>query len=280
MSYLIRKAAFAGRFYPNDKQSLTKLIESIYFAEQKLINEELAQKKVIGGVVPHAGIIYSGYQAVHLYKILQQNSHQVDTIVIVNPNHTGIGKGMFNISNYDFWETPLGLIEIDKEFSNELNIEICNEAQDNEHSGEVQLPFIQYFYKQAPKVVLITMNQQNTESALILAKKINDTAQKIKRKIILLASSDFSHYESPETGYKKDQFIVDAILKNNAEQVYSEVKNRHITACGFGPIMTLINYAKFASENFQFAILNRGHSGNVYPSTEVVDYISFLCFEK
>ena len=280
MSDLIRKAAFAGRFYPADKQSLAKLIESIYHTEQKFINEELAQKQIIGGIVPHAGIVYSGYQAVHLYQILQQSNQQIDTIVIINPNHTGIGKEMFNISNYDFWETPLGLIEIDKEFLNELNIEICNEAHTNEHSAEVQLPFLKYFYRQPPKVAIITMNQQNTESALILAKKISDTAHRIKRKIIVLASSDFSHYESPETGYKKDQFIVDAILKNDAEQVFSEVKSRHITACGFGPIMTLINYAKFTSENFQFAILNRGHSGNVYPSTEVVDYISFLCFEK
>ena len=134
MSDLIRKAAFAGRFYPADKQSLAKLIESIYHTEQKFINEELAQKQIIGGIVPHAGIVYSGYQAVHLYQILQQSNQQIDTIVIINPNHTGIGKEMFNISNYDFWETPLGLIEIDKEFLNELNIEICNEAHTNEHS--------------------------------------------------------------------------------------------------------------------------------------------------
>jgi MEMO1 family protein len=276
----IRKASFAGRFYPADKQSLSMMIEDIYSAEKEFINVELAQKRIIGGIVPHAGIVFSGYQAIHFYAILKQSDQQIDTFVIINPNHSGLGKGMFNISNYDFWETPLGLIEIDREFSAELDIEVCNQAHDNEHSGEVQLSFIKYFHSPQPKVVLITMNQQDVESALILAQKIKKATEVTNKKVILVASSDFSHYETPEIGFRKDQFVVDAILKLDAEQVYSEVKSHQVTVCGFGPIMTLINFAKMESENSQLSILKRGHSGEVHPSTEVVDYISFLCFEK
>ncbi len=280
MNPKIRKAAFAGRFYPADKHSLSTLIDNIYSVEKEHINIELAQRHILGGVVPHAGIVYSGYQAIHLYSILKQSTQHIDTIVIINPNHSGFGKGMFNISDYDFWENPFGRIEIDREFSTELGFEICNEAHDCEHSGEVQLPFLSHLYSQPPKVVLITMNQQNIESAQVLAKRISDVAKKINKKIFLIASSDFSHYESPESGFKKDQYVVDAMMKLDAEQVYSEVKSHHVTACGFGPIMTLINYAKLESENSQLTVLKRGHSGNIYPSTEVVDYISFLCFEK
>lgn len=280
MSPKIRKAIFAGRFYPADKHSLSTLIDNIYSVEKEYINVELAQKNIIGGVVPHAGIVYSGYQAIHLFSILKQNTQHIDTIVIINPNHSGIGKGMFNISDYDFWENPFGRIEIDKAFTTELGFEICNEAHDYEHSGEVQLPFLSYFYSHSPKVVLITMNQQNIESAQVLAKRISDVAKKINKKIFLIATSDFSHYESPESGFKKDQYVVDAMMEFDAEKVYSEVKSHHVTACGFGPIMSLIYFAKLESENSQFTTLKRGHSGNIYPSTEVVDYISFLCFEK
>jgi MEMO1 family protein len=94
----------------------------------------------------------------------------------------------------------------------------------------------------------------------------------------LIASSDFTHYESPITGFKKDQYVIDPILKFDSEGVYNAVNNHHVTVCGFGPIMTLLEYARLIDEKAAIRILKRGNSGEVYPSNEVVDYISFLCY--
>lgn len=124
------------------------------------------------------------------------------------------------------------------------------------------------------------MNQQNKENAEILAQKIDRAVKKTGRNAIIIASSDFSHYETPQEGYRKDQFIVDAILNQNTDELYTSVKLHNISACGFGPMMVLIEYARIASTGFDFSLLRRGNSGDVHQSKEVVDYISFLCFEK
>lgn len=280
MNESVRKAAFAGKFYPSNPMQLNQVIGNIYNAEKSRINKSLYNKKIIGGIVPHAGYVFSSYEAVHFFDILKNSSVKYDTAVIINPNHSGYGTGRFNTSGYDFWETPYGLLETDKEFSELLEIPEYNGAHDYEHSGEVQLPLLQYFYSQPIKIVLVTMNQQNKENADILAQKIHAAVEKTGRKVILIASSDFSHYETPQEGYRKDQFIVNAIQNHNTDEIYNSVKLHNISACGFGPMMTLIEYARLASNDFDISLLRRGNSGEVHQSKEVVDYISFLCFEK
>lgn len=280
MNSSIRKAAFAGKFYPSNPLQLKQLIEDVYNSEKDKINKSLYNKSIIGGIVPHAGYIFSAYQAVHFYDSLKNSTMKYDTAVIINPNHSGYGTGRFNTCNYNYWETPFGLLETDKEFSDLLDIAQYNGAHDYEHSGEVQLPMLQYFYSQPIKIVLITMNQQNKENAEILAQKIHTAVNKTGRKTIIIASSDFSHYETAQEGFRKDQFIVDAILNHNTEEIYNNVKLHNISACGFGPMMVLIEYARLASDDFNISLLRRGNSGEIHQSKEVVDYISFLFFEK
>jgi MEMO1 family protein len=276
MEISIRKPAVAGRFYPGVSSSLNSLIDQLLEAEKGKIDYQSATMPIVGGIVPHAGMVFSGYQAVHFYEIVGKSSQEYDTVVIVNPNHSGRGSGLFNTSNYQYWETPLGKIEADLKFIEALTIESNNQAHDNEHSGEVQLPFMQKLFSFSFKLVMITMNIQNSESSEMLAGKILHAVKQTNRKILLIASSDFNHYESPETGYCKDQYLVDRIVKFDINGVYSEVKKHHVTACGYGPIMTLLSYAKLVDDNPSISILKRGHSGEVHPSEEVVDYISFL----
>ncbi len=276
----IKGATFAGRFYPSSRESLTDLIEFTWKAESNSFDTSLYEKKIIGGIVPHAGYIYSSRQAIHFYNTLKNSKFNYDTAIIINPNHTGFGTGLFNISNYEYWMTPLGKIKVDKEFSDLLDIDVYNPAHDNEHSGEVQLPLLQYFYEKSIKIVVITLNKQCSETAKLLATKIYNAEKKTGRSIILIASSDFTHYETPEIGFKKDQYAVDAIMEFDSEKLCCEVKTHDISACGFGTIATLIDYAKLKSSNPKIAVLKRGHSGEVQNSREVVDYISFLCFEN
>ncbi|MCK5169823.1 MAG: AmmeMemoRadiSam system protein B, partial [Bacteroidales bacterium] len=107
----IREPAVAGRFYPADKESLIEQIQSAREKELPKINIDLKDNNIIGGVVPHAGYMFSAYQAVHFFEIVKQTNQKFDTVVIVNPNHTGLGHEIAFDSN-DIWETPLGQIDL------------------------------------------------------------------------------------------------------------------------------------------------------------------------
>jgi AmmeMemoRadiSam system protein B len=279
MKPLIREAQFAGSFYPDSIEKIEKLLGSIINVEKDKIDTSLASKSIIGGIVPHAGYMYSGYQAIHFFELIKSSTTTFDTVVIINPNHTGFGKGIANLSSAQYWETPFGKIEIDREFSKTLSITSNSSAHKNEHSGEVQLPMLQYFLAYPFKVVLLTMNIQTPENAVFIAHELFK-AQKIStKKILVLASSDFSHFESIEQGFEKDQHLIDQILRKDSKEVYQQVKKNNISACGYGPIMTLIEYSKLITQNPHFKLLRRGNSGDIHPSEKVVNYASFLCYE-
>lgn len=280
MNTTIRNSIFTGSFYPGIASDLRQLVQDVYRVEKDKIKLRLAKRKLIGGIVPHAGYSYSGYEAIHFYDILKQSGQHFDTIVVINPNHTGYGTGSYNTSTYQFWETPLGQVKADHEFLEALDIVADNKAHSLEHSGEVQLPFLQLYALAPFAVAMITMNQQTVSSAVSLAAKIQQAAEQTKNRILVIASSDFSHYELPQTGLQKDQFVVDQILAKNTQKLFDAVQDHHVSACGYGPIMVLIEYARLVGHKPAMELLRRGNSGEVFPSKEVVDYISFLCYES
>jgi MEMO1 family protein len=276
----IRPSKFSDKFYPGNKELLINLIEKVVHLEKKKMDTLLNPNVIFGGVVPHAGYIFSAYQAVHFFEQVKRNGSPFDTLVIINPNHTGMGSGDLNTSSYHLWETPLGSIPIDSEFQDRLGIVSNNKAHEEEHSGEVILPLAQFFFNFPFKLVVITMNRQNPDVAYTLAGKINETSKALNKKALIISSSDFSHYETPDAGFTKDQFLLDAIVNMDAEKAFFEVRKHNITSCGFGPIMSLIYYARMVSEKPRMKILSRGHSGEIMPSEQVVDYVSLLCFDE
>ncbi|MFW5916498.1 MAG: AmmeMemoRadiSam system protein B, partial [Bacteroidota bacterium] len=140
----VRKATVAGQFYPGNKKELDELLEMVYNKEKDNIDTDLAKKKIIGGIAPHAGYMFSAYQAVHLFDSLKHHTTQFDTFFIINPNHTGMGNEMAFDSN-DYWETPYGNVEVDKDFIQKLNIPVSDLEEKKEHSGEVMVPMLRYF---------------------------------------------------------------------------------------------------------------------------------------
>ena len=274
-----RKAAVAGRFYPQNKTELKRLIDKILKSERKKIDLSLANRQIFGAVVPHAGYMFSAYQAVHFFELLRHSEIRYDTFIIVNPNHTGLGSEIALVS-HSFWETPLGLVPVDKEFAGALNLPVSDAAHANEHSGEVMLPLLQYFIDYPFKIVPITLSDQTVENAKLIAKKVVETEKKLNRKICFIASSDFSHFLSPEEGKFFDQKVLDKIANKDTEGVFQEVRQHKISVCGFGPIMSLMEYSRLKDENYRSIILARGHSGEIIPSDEVVDYVSILFYGK
>ncbi len=273
-----RKAFVAGKFYPSNPDELKGVIEKIYQAEKDKIKISLANKKIIGGIVPHAGYIFSAYQAVHFFEILRKSQQQFNTVVIVNPSHTGYGEDI-SLSGHSAWETPFGSIAVDMDFAKDTGLKFASIAHEYEHSGEVMIPLLQYFLDYNFRIVPVSLKKQTPAIARQTAKAIHAAQQKSNKQVLLIASSDFSHYVPPAFGKKQDELVIEQILKFNTDEVYNKVKEHNVSCCGYGPIMTLMEYAELVSEMPEIEILRRGHSGEVYPSDEVVDYVSMLAYK-
>lgn len=122
------------------------------------------------------------------------------------------------------------------------------------------------------------MLRQNPDNARMVARKINSSSRQLNRKVMIIASSDFSHFESPADGKSRDDMVLEQVQLQNTDQLYETVIKNRISVCGYGPIMTLMEYAKLVTEEPRSTILARGHSGKTRPSDNVVDYITILFY--
>ncbi|MBN2521419.1 MAG: AmmeMemoRadiSam system protein B [Bacteroidales bacterium] len=274
---MIRKPAVAGKFYPSNKDELNKLITDIFNKEKSKINYSLSKKKIIGAVVPHAGYMFSAYEAIHFFEIIKYVKTHYDTIIILNPDHHGYGPSA-SLDTNDKWESPFGVVEIDKDFYTELPFTESKSAHQYEHSGEVMLPLLQYSLDYPFKILPISISKQTIDNSLLIANSIYKANRVLNKKILLIASSDFSHFVDPEEGKKLDDFVIDHILKLDSQGVIKTIRSKNISVCGYGPITTLIEYSKLINKNTKTEVLRRGNSGDVIPSSEVVDYVTILFY--
>jgi MEMO1 family protein len=197
-------------------------------------------REIVAIVVPHAGYYYSGPVAAHAYKELADDGI-CDTAVILGPNHTGYG---YPVSLWvgDGWSTPLGEVEIDKKLAQKLLgtvIKADETAHIHEHSIEVQLPWLQYLYKKI-KIVPITMLAQDLETARSVGKAISQAGDNS----IIIASSDFTHYEPHSEAMEKDSLVIESIVALDEEELYKRCERLGCTMCGYGPVASAIVAAK------------------------------------
>jgi AmmeMemoRadiSam system protein B len=273
----VRTPKVAGAFYPGTDTEINSLVRKIIDTETEKIDYSYARKDIIGCVVPHAGYIYSGYEAMHFFEIIRKSSVEYNTFIILNPNHTGYGEHV-EVDANDSWETPLGEVPVDTEFARQLDLPRSDRAQMQEHSAEVMLPLLQQSLSEGFRIVPISMLRQNPITAMEVAEKILDANKVLNRKLMIIASSDFTHFESPVDGKMKDDLVLEQIQKQDSEKLYDRVVQNRISVCGYGPIMTLIEYSKLVSDTPSSTILARGHSGKTRPSASVVDYITILFY--
>jgi AmmeMemoRadiSam system protein B len=167
---------------------------------------------------------------------------------------------------------------VDTEFARQLDLPRSDRAQMQEHSAEVMLPLLQESLPPGFRIIPISMLRQNPITAMELAEEIWEANKKLKRNLMIIASSDFTHFESPVDGKMKDDLVLEQIKKQDSEKLYETVIQNRISVCGYGPIMTLIEYSKLAADHPASTILARGHSGKTKPSASVVDYITILFY--
>ncbi|MBR6993293.1 MAG: AmmeMemoRadiSam system protein B [Methanobrevibacter sp.] len=278
---MIRKPAVAGAFYPGDAESLKRLIESCFLDDSGIgFIPELSDfdngDYPINVMVPHAGYQYSGAIASHGYCKIVENGFP-EVFIILSPNHTGFGTEI-SVFNEGQWITPLGSVDVDSEFADEI-ISVSDIASADfhahlrEHSIEVQLPFLQYFSDDF-KIVPITMGTQTFVTSNDLANAIFEAGNKLNRSYCVIASTDLSHFNNQEKANKVDGFVLEDIEEMNEFKLFEEVIQYNITMCGYGPVMTAISLSKRCGKN-DCDILAYQTSGDVTGDlTSVVGYAS------
>lgn len=281
----VRRAAVAGYFYEADPEDLKRRIEWCFrhtLGPGRLPSvKEGRVEKILGLVSPHAGYMYSGPVAAHGYLLLAEDGIP-DTVIIIGPNHTGLGSGVAIMTEGE-WETPLGRVPIDTELAMEIVrksgvVDIDELAHVREHSVEVQIPFLQYIYGSRFKIVPITMLIQTLEVARELGNAIADCIA--DRNVIVIASTDFTHYEPQHVAERKDKLAIDAILKLSAEELYRVVHAEDISMCGYGPTMTLLVAAKRLGAK-SATLLKYATSGDITGDYgAVVGYASIAVWKK
>lgn len=279
----LRKPAVAGSFYAGDSKSLDMQIEKCFLHKigpgkipSKMIKGE---RKIVGLISPHAGYMYSGPIAAHgFYKIALDG--KPDTIIILGPNHRGFGADVSIMINGK-WETPLGELEIDKDMAeNILNnskiIKVDNKAHQFEHSIEVQLPFIQYIFNKDVKIIPICMTRQDINTDIEIARSI--CASVVNKNILIIASSDFTHYEPQEYAQNIDKQAIDAILKFDPKKLYDIIYRQNLTMCGPGPITTMLITCKSLGAK-KVELLKYATSGDITGMyNQVVGYASLVVY--
>ena len=274
----MREPAFAGSFYPSDRRELMEFVDSA-IADARV--PAGVAKRSVSFVAPHAGYVYSGHTAAHTYKALLSSERlkAVSTIVIVGPNHTGIGDYRKPISvSLEDWKTPLGTARNDKELSRaiaeSMDIGVIDETSHRkEHSIEVQLPFMHTLFD-GKKFCFICMGNQDPPSSEAVAAAIVGCSESADKKVVVIASSDLNHYEPDTVSRSKDSKIIAFAEKLDHRNFNETLVMTGNTACGYGPITIsmLFGAKNNASEGYILDYSNSGDETHDYSS--VVSYLS------
>ncbi|TET26826.1 MAG: MEMO1 family protein, partial [Dehalococcoidia bacterium] len=233
---MIRNPVVAGQFYPKSTSQLRDMIRG-------LVDERGEKEEVIGLVSPHAGYVYSGPVAGAVISRIKFK----DTFIIIGPNHTGSGKPL-SIMTQGVWQTPLGEVEIDSKLAGQI-LAISNllqedyRAHQSEHSIEVQLPFLQYFKKDI-KLVPIILGYSTGAVCKQIGQEIAQAVKNLGREVVIIASSDMTHYEPQESARRKDNQAIEAMLNLDEDELLRRVDELNISMCGYAPVVSLITAAK------------------------------------
>jgi MEMO1 family protein len=270
----IRKPVIAGTWYPGSPKVLRAEIEG-YFNN---VPDTKIDGRITGLVVPHAGYMYSGQVAAYAYKIIKEKTF--DAVVVVGPSHRTFFHG---VSIYDKggYETPLGVIPVDVSLAKDIMayseiIFPMPDAHSQEHSLEIQLPFLQVALGEFCFVPLV-MAEQDHQSCESLAESIFRALG--NRKVLIVGSSDLSHFHSYEKALKLDSVALKHIEKMDGRSLSEDLGKNVCEACGGGPaVVTMMVSKKIGADRAK--ILNYANSGDVTGDKKsVVGYASAVFYK-
>lgn len=279
---LARRPVVAGSFYPGTASAVEREIEECFSSplgpgRMPTVAEE-GPRKVLGAVAAHAGYVYSGPQAARTYLALAEDGVP-DVAVVMGPNHSGMGRPVA-VWPRGSWATPLGQMQVDAELAEAIiasagGFEADTLAHTREHSIEVQLPFLQYVYqRRPPKLVPICLGVNGERRPIEIGKALGEVLK--GRNAILIASTDFTHYESRERAKEKDGAALSRIASLDAPGLLRTVAERRISMCGVVPTAAMLAACQVLGAT-RAEVLGYSTSGDITgDSSQVVGYGSAI----
>ena len=263
-----RSPAVAGQFYPGRPDALRQTL-------RELVPLCSAPQTAIGVMLPHAGYIYSGAIAGETFSRVRIPSR----VVVIGPNHRGVGHpaAVFPAGS---WTTPLGEAAIDAELARRLLTECPGLQADTaahrfEHSLEVQVPFLQFLNPDAD-IVPICLGHLPLPNLLALGKSLGRSLARSGEDVLLVASSDMTHYEPAEVARRQDRLALDRVLALDAEGLYRVVCEKKISMCGFMPTALMLAAAVEMGATTA-SLVRYGNSGETTGDpSEVVGYAGVI----
>jgi AmmeMemoRadiSam system protein B len=266
---MFRKTAVAGQFYPADKNVLESQL-------QLMVRPVADRRPVLGLLAPHAGYVYSGSCAGLGYS----RAALTETVIILGVNHRGVGAKLA-VDGNDYWEMPMGNVEVNSELRSRLLagsalFRLDSEAGRLEHSLEVQVPFIQ-FASPGSRILPITVGADHLGDLLAAGREIARLFEK-DRNLMMVASSDMSHYITAARAKELDFKAIDRMLRLDAEGLYRTVRDNRISMCGVAPAVIMLS-AACAAGAAKAELVCYTHSGEVSGDLdEVVGYASLVVY--
>ncbi|HUU13123.1 MAG TPA: AmmeMemoRadiSam system protein B [Terriglobia bacterium] len=236
----VRHPAVAGRFYPGKPETLRHDLDEYLGPDAAAADKTV---NAIGCVVPHAGYMYSGHVAGAVYRKLPARG----SYVILCPNHTGRGAPLAMMSS-GAWRTPLGEVAIDSSLASSVR-QGCHlvmedaAAHAEEHSLEVQLPFLQQMQEDFT-FVPIAIGVGGYAVLDSLGRGLAQAAKRAAKPFLIIASSDMNHYEPDSITRVKDRKAIDKIIALDPEGLYDVIRREDISMCGYGPTIAMLTAAK------------------------------------
>lgn len=263
----IRRSVIAGTWYPGEPAALRRAIDGFL---AKVPDLDVPQD-LIGLVAPHAGYVYSGSVAAYAYSLVRGRTF--DLVAVVSPMHR-MWAGSVAVTTADFYETPMGKVAVARDAVGALGeaVDLQQVGQDNEHSLEIQLPFLQHVLSGDFRLLPVMMGEQGWDTCSGLANALADVLK--DENALLVASTDLSHFHPQAHAQRLDRTVLDAVNAFDPKGLSQALARGSAEACGGGPVVAVMLAAKALGAT-DARVLNYATSGDVTGDySSVVGYMA------
>jgi AmmeMemoRadiSam system protein B len=277
----IRQSVIAGNWYPGQADVLRRTLEG-YLADAEKVKLKGKLKALVS---PHAGYAYSGPTAAHAYKQLE-NGQVFDTVAILSPSHQAY-LGRFAVTKADYYETPLGLVEVDAELVEALGKEVTlnRVGFDGEHSLEIQLPFLQQVLGDFTLLPVMLGESMSIGRGLAACRELSAALAKLlrDRKALIVASTDLAHLYDYNDVVRHDRVVIELVERFEIEGLARAFIEGRGQACGGAPVVTALLAAQALGAN-RAKVLHHTNSGDVTgnrrPGSYTVGYMAVAIYQE
>ncbi len=275
-----RPPAVAGQWYPDDPDKLAQMLEKFYTGVE--LPDSLDGRKPFGLISPHAGYVYSGQVASYGFSLIDEGDY--DTVILLGSSHHYLDD-VVSLYDGESYRTPMGSVPIDREMVKDIldgdrRFVFRPAIHKPEHSNEAQLPFLQVRLKHFEIVPILTSTRDRSLLKKLSA-SIIDAIEKSGKKVLIVESSDMSHYHDYKTASAMDRKTTDLVTQGQWDALDDAIRKQDCELCGYHSLLVFIDVMKHfdAERRVLLKYANSGDAMGDTNSTRVVGYSSIAFFQ-